>query len=231
MPLDDGILGQGVYTPREAARLVGTSPQQVLRWTRGSGPHEPLWKAHYQFLDGDITEISFHDLVEVRVVAAMRRASISLQAIRYAISLARDKFGIDRPLASQSFKTDGTEILMGAVEGDGDYVSLSKKRPGQKVFREIVSQSLKDLEYEGEFAARWRPSGYSQVVIDPARHFGDPILDKYGISTKTLYDENKGFNDLKYLSKLYEIPEPIIRVGVAFEANLDEKNGQSTVRP
>jgi hypothetical protein len=55
MALDNKILGLGVYTPREAARLVGTDPQQVLRWTRGSGPNEPLWNAHYQFLDDDVT--------------------------------------------------------------------------------------------------------------------------------------------------------------------------------
>src|SRR6056297_3360478 len=175
MPLDDAILGRGVYTPREAARLIGTSAQQVLRWTRGSGPNPPLWHAHYQFLDEDITEISFLDLVEVRVVAALRRASISLQAIRFA----EEKYALDRPLASQSFKTDGTEILMDAVEKDGEFVSLSKKRPGQKVFREIISQSLNDLEYEGNLAARWRPRQFSSVIIDPSRHFGDPILDKY----------------------------------------------------
>lgn len=229
MPLDDGILGQGVYTPREAARLVGSNAQQILRWTRGSGATEPLWTAHYQFLDNDITEISFYDLIEVRVVAAMRRANISLQSIRFAIHFAQDKFGIDRPLASQSFKTDGTEILMEAIENDGEFVSLSKKRPGQKVFREIISQSLNDLEYEGEYVARWRPTKHLQVVIDPKRHFGDPILDEYGISTKTIYDEFQVFGDLKYLSKIYEVPLNTLRAGLKFEERLDEAYGQGSV--
>ncbi|WP_146193179.1 hypothetical protein [Maritimibacter sp. 55A14] len=225
MPLDDTILGKGVYTPSEAARLVGTNAQQVLRWTRGSGPNEPLWHAHYQFLDKDVTEISFLDLIEVRVVNALRQAKISLQSIRFAISFAREKYGIDRPLASQSFKTDGTEILMEAVENDGEYVSLSKKRPGQKVFREIISQSLNDLEYEGEFAARWRPKGYSSVIIDPERHFGDPILDAYGISTSIIYNEFNEFNDLRYLSRIYEVPTKDLQVCILFERSLDEAHG------
>ncbi len=225
MPLDHAILGQGVYTPREAARLVGTNVQQVLRWTRGSGPHLPLWNAHYQFLDDDITEISFLDLIEVRVVAAMRNANISLQSIRFAISFAQDKFGIERPLASQSFKTDGSEILMEAIENDGEYVSLSKKRPGQKVFKDIISQSLNDLEYEGEVVARWRPRNHVDVVLDPTRHFGDPILDEFGISTGTIYKEFGEFNDTNYLSKIYEIPEKLIRKCIKFERSLDEANG------
>lgn len=225
MPLDDTILGKGVYTPREAARLVGTDVQRVLRWTRGSGPQEPLWHAHYQFLDTEVTEISFLDLIEVRVVAAMRNAGISMQSIRFAISFAREKFGIARPLASQSFKTDGTELLMEAIENDGEYVSLSKRRPGQKVFREIISQSLNDLEYEGSFAVRWRPRRHSEVVIDPARHFGDPILDEYGISTSTLYAEHRQFGDLSYLSRIYEIPEQKLHKAILFEQSLDEANG------
>lgn len=225
MPLDEAILGQGVYTPREAARLIGTSAQQVLRWTRGSGPTEPLWNAHYQFLDADVTEISFLDLIEVRVVAALRRANISLQSIRFAIDFAKKKYGIERPLAFQSFKTDGTEILMEAVEGDGDFISLSKKRPGQKVFKEIILQSLNDLEYEDNFVARWRPKGYADVVIDPSRHFGDPILDEFGISTNTIYEEFLRFRDLEYLSNIYEVPKSILKTSVKFENSLDEAHG------
>lgn len=225
MPLDDRILGQGVYTPREAARLVGANAQQVLRWTRGSGPSTPLWNAHYQFLDDEITEISFLDLIEVRVVATMRRANISLQAIRFAIQFAQDKLGVERPLVSASFKTDGKEILMNAVENDGEFVSLSKVRPGQKVFREIISQSLSDLEYDGEMVARWRPKGFSEVVIDPSRHFGDPILDQFGISTQILQKEFKEFRDLKYLADIYEIPERSLRSALNFENKLDEADG------
>lgn len=226
MPLDDQILGQGVYTPREAARLVGINAQQVLRWTRGSGPTDPLWHAHYQFLDDEITEISFLDLIEVRVVAAMRRAEISLQSIRFAILFAKEKYNIDRPLSSLDFKTDGSEILMKAVENDGQYVSLSKKRPGQKVFKEIVSQSLNDLEYEGSQAARWRPHGFSKIVIDPKRRFGDPILENYGISTKTLQAEFLEFGDLEYLSNIYEVPKKTLELAISFEDKLDAKYGQ-----
>lgn len=229
MPLDDSILGQGVYTPREAARLVGTTPQQVLRWTRGSGPNEPLWNAHYQFLDDDVTDISFLDLIEVRVVTALRRANISLQAIRFAIDFAKDKYGINRPLASQSFKTDGTEILMEAMEGGNDLVSLAKRRPGQKVFREIISQSLNDLEYEDETAARWRPRGYSVVVIDPKRSFGEPILDDFGLSTGTIHKEFQQFKDFRYLSSIYEVPQNFLKTCVKFESNLDSVDGQSPI--
>jgi uncharacterized protein (DUF433 family) len=233
LPLDHDILGHGVYTPREAARLIGETPQHVFRWTRGSGPTNPLWNAHYQFIE-DSTEISFLDLIEVRVVAAMRRQGISLQSIRYAIDFAQNALGVDRPLSSRDFKTDGSEILMDAVEDDGEFVSLSKKAPGQKVFKKIIEQSLNDLEYENDLVARWRPRGFESIVLDPARSFGDPLLDEFGVSTAVVYREFQQFDDAKYLSRIYEIPLQVVRIAIKYEQHLDKKlkglDGQGSVR-
>lgn len=220
MPLDLSILGQGIYSPRQAARLTRSTPQEVLRWTRGSGPSEPLWRAYYQSLN-DTTELSFSDLIELRVVKSFRRVGISLQAIRFAIRFAEEKFEVDRPLSSLKFKTDGREILVEALERDGNYVSLSSARPGQKVFADIVEQSLQDLEYEDGEAVRWRPSHYKAVVLDPARQFGTPLLDKYGVSTSTIYEEFQSFQDKKYLARIYEVPVKIISKAIQFEQALE----------
>ena len=229
MPLDNEILGYGVYTPREAARLVGESPQQVLRWTRGVGPSEPLWNARYRFIE-DSAEVSFIDLIELRVVSAMRKNGISLQSIRFAISFAQEALRIERPLSSRNFKTDGAEVLMEAMENDGEHISLSSHRPGQKVFTEIIRQSLNDLEYDGDLVARWRPKNFADVVLDPQRSFGGPVLDAYGISTATLLAEFEQFEDLKYLSQMYEIPIQSIKSGISFEKHLDSAAKRSDGR-
>ncbi len=222
MPLDAEIFGAGIYTPRQAARLIGTSPQDVLRWTRGSGTTDALWDAHYQFID-DTTELSFKDLIELRVVNAFRRSGVSLQAIRYAIALAENRFNVKHPLSTMDFKTDGKEILMEALERDGELVSLSKMRPGQKVWTTIISQSLNDLEYEEGESVRWRPHHTPKVIIDPKRLFGAPVLDDYGIQTSTLFAEYKEFEDLGYISNIYEIPLQVLRQAIKFEMDLEER--------
>ncbi|MGL5009714.1 MAG: hypothetical protein ACRC6I_07500 [Paracoccaceae bacterium] len=221
MALDGPIFGEGIYRPREAARLIGATPQEVLRWTRGSGPNEPIWKAHYQYL-GDTTEISFLDLIELRAVRGLRQSGISVQAIRYAIGLAKEKFGIERPLSAVVFRTDGPEILMDAVERDGELVSLSKKRPTQKVFRKIVDQSVSGLEYEQSRLVRWRPEIANHVVVDPERAFGAPLVDTVGVSTEVLYREWDRSRDFKYLSRLYEIDEHLVRDAVQYEDRLNQ---------
>ncbi len=232
MPLDVDVFGQGIYSPRQAARLIGGTPQEVLRWTRGSGSASPLWNAHYQEID-DTTELNFSDLVELRVVKAFRRANISLQAIRFAISYARNTYAAEHPLSSLRFKIDGKEILMEAIEHDNSLVSLSKKRPGQRVFKEIVNQSLHDLEYEHGQAVRWRPASAKSVIIDPKRSFGTPILRDYGISTSIIAEEFKIFGDARYLGKIYDVPLRLINEVIRYEAELDNgttrTDGQSTV--
>ena len=225
MPLDGAILGEGIYTPREAGRLIGASAQDVLRWTRGSGASDPIWRAHYQFLD-DTTELSFVDLIELRVVRALRQRDISLQAIRFAISLAREKFQIDRPFSSRIFKTDGAEILMDAVEGDGELVSMSRRSPGQKVFSNIVDQSVSGLEYDEGQVSRWRPTNAAHVVIDPRRTFGAPILDEFGISTGALYLDWKSNPDTKRIGRIYEIPENLVKSAVRYEEDLNNALGR-----
>lgn len=220
MALDGPIFGEGIYKPREAARLIGATPQDVLRWTRGSGPNEPIWTAHYQFIENS-TEISFIDLVELRVVRALRMNGVSLQSIRYAIKFAEERFGIDRPLSALSFKTDGPEILVDAIEDDGELVSLSKKRPGQKVFKKIIDQSVTGLEYEGIRPKRWRPNIAKHVVIDPNRAFGSPLIEDAGISTQAIYKDWGRSCDIKYLSRLYEIDGHLVRDAIRYEDQLN----------
>ena len=229
MPVDEFIFGQGIYTPREAARLVGVTAQDILRWTRGSGSNEPLWHGHFQDLD-DATEINFSDLIEARVVRALRKAGASMQAVRFALKLAKHKFSSEYPLSSLGFKTDGKEILIDALERDGELLSLSSRSPGQKVFKRIVSQSLNDLEYEDGEATLWRPRSTKTVVIDQKRSFGTPIIEEYGISTATLYSEFLRVKDTKIISKIYEIPKSVIQDAISFEKKLDLSNSRTNGR-
>ena len=224
MPLDIDIFGQGIYSPRQAARLVGGSAQEIRRWTRGSGPSEPLWNAYYQDFD-DTAELSFSDLIEVRAVKAFKQEGLTTQAIRFAINFAREQLGVERPLSTLDFKTDGQEILTDAAEKDGELISLAKARAGQKVFAKIVKQSVKDLEYEEDRAARWRPHRTRDVIVDPKRQFGAPILDEFGISTSMLHEEYARNSDARYLSTIYDIPVKVINEAIRFEEQLNKLNG------
>ena len=71
------------------------------------------------------------------------------------------------------------------------------------------------------------------LVIDPERSFGEPILDEYGVSTATLFHDFERFHDFKYLSRLYEVDITQVRDAVGFEDGLNQpvgvNSGQSLI--
>ena len=116
---------------------------------------------------------------------------------------------------------------------DGELVSLSNKRPGQKVFKKIVAQSVSGLEYDGPQAARWRPVAAKYVVIDPKRSFGAPIVDEVGVSTSILYKEWMVRSNVKHIAAIYEVKEVLVRDAIQYEESLtqalSEKRGQGPI--
>ncbi|MGR3466232.1 MAG: DUF433 domain-containing protein [Shimia sp.] len=108
---------------------------------------------------------------------------------------------------------------MEAVENDGELVSLSSERPTQKVFRRLIKQSLTDVEYENDSAARWRPA--TNIVLDPRRQFGRPIVEDFGLATATLAFDAANGADASDLAELYEVPIRAIKAALAYERSLD----------
>jgi hypothetical protein len=225
MPHDNMILGAGVYSQKDAARLIGGESRKIGRWVRGSKAAAPLWSPYFGFVE-DSNEISFAELMELRVVMLLREKGLSIQSIRYAIELAKNRFGLNFPLSTQHFKRDGKEILLEVDERASGLISLSRRSPGQQVFREVVKQSLEDLEFDNDRPTKWWPAKGKEIVVDPMRSFGHPILDESGISTGVLNTEFSEFCDIEYLSHIYELPSQLIRNAIIFERGLD---GQSPV--
>ncbi|WP_308915750.1 MerR family transcriptional regulator [Jannaschia sp. LMIT008] len=209
------IIGQGVYPIARAATLIGTSQAKLRRWTRGTRKVEPLFGARYRVYD--TSELSFADLVEARVVNALRKAGIPLQAIRHAMGLARDRFGQERPFASSRFKTDGRDIFI--LVGEKAIYSLSHKNPAQRVFAEIVAPTLVDLEYEEGRARRWRPEHHERVVLDPNRAFGRSVIDATGVPTETLV-RAVDLHGVERTARYYEVPVADVRAAIAYEEAL-----------
>jgi len=67
------MLGNGVYTLTEAARLTGLRPRRVREWFRGrtATAAPPAFPGDYRPVSGQMA-ISFHDLVEVFIAGQLR---------------------------------------------------------------------------------------------------------------------------------------------------------------
>lgn len=218
------MLGVGAYSVSEAARLIGAQPALLRRWVLGyqhgdGRAHPPLWTLQYDIDEAPI--LGFRDLIEARVVNSLRKAGVSLQAVRCCIRNAHEIIGDSHIFSSARFRTDGRTIWLESTEDleEPELIDLSSR---QQVFHNVVAPSFRDLEFDDEAAVRWWPlADRKSVVIDPQRGFGQPINAETGIPTARIAEafESEG-RSVARIAKLYEIPPKAIRDALAFEERL-----------
>lgn len=133
--------------------------------------------------------IPFIGLAEGVMLTAMRRSGVPLQRIRSALEQLDAQFGLDHALASRRLYTDGAEVLFDYAEGADDpglvraAQELVVVRDGQHVFNEIVASYLRRLTSDDDGYVRLiRLPAYevAELVVDPARGFGQPIFARGG---------------------------------------------------
>lgn len=218
------LVGVGLYTPAEAARLTAIPASKLVRWLNGHNAHgvhyTPLWRSQIDLEDGH-TYLGFRDLMEARVADMLIKEGISAQRVRSAILLAQQIVNDERPLSTHQFKTDGRSIFLKTIEkGErGEEVerllNLINKQYG---FSSIISPLLKNVEADDNGApARWWPAGrQGKIVVDPQRSFGQPIDYTSGIPTIILAEAAK-YHGLKVAARDYEVSEASILRAVKFE--------------
>lgn len=218
---DHDLVGIGLYTLAEAARLAGTAPAQLARWLRGysvGGKRYPaLWAPQVDLDDGKLY-LGFRDLMEARVARAFIAEGVSPQTIRAAILRARELIGDERPLSTGRFKTDGKAIFIElATSRAGDEGLLELVR-GQWNFREIVAQTLKDIDLGPDGAPlRWWPRGKAAgIVVDPARAFGQPIDAATSVPIAALSAAVGVEGSAEAVARAWEVPLATVRRAIEF---------------
>lgn len=217
-------IGTGVYTAREASRLLRISPAKINRWLGGYAyrrdggvvVQKPLWEPQLPRA-ADHLELGFRDLVELRFVDAFLQAGLGLPAIRACIETARTYVADDRPFSTRRFRTDGRKIFLETVR-DAQAPELIDLRDRQYVFREVVDRTFKDLDIEDDAVVRWRPyQGRASIVIDPTRAFGKPITAEEGVPTVALADAVRAEGSEARVARLYDVAPSVVRDAVRFE--------------
>lgn len=217
--------GTGIYTPPEAARMVGMRPGTLRRWLLGydhdAKREAPLWRPQYEPTGDDGVLLGFRDLIEARIVNALRAKKIGLPTIRICMERARSIVGQDRPFSTSQFKTDGKTIFL-EITRDLDEPQLIDLKRSQGVFNRVVAPSLADLDFGPDGAERWwLLHGKKTIVADPARAFGQPIVAEHGIATARLAEAVEAEGSIAKVAALYEIKPRLIRDALAYEQMIE----------
>ena len=223
MPMSETHFGIGVYSVPEAARLIGMPSQTLRRWVSGSDHLEdarnPLWSAQYAKSDDD-QYLGFRDLVEARIVKALRLSGVPLQTVRRCLERARVIIGDEHPFSTRNFKSDGKTLFLEILKGDDDTI-LVDLRQGQQAFKDILAQSLNGLEFGDEVAERWwLLNGKKTIVADPKRSFGHPIIASNGMTTNCVAEAVLAEGSIDRVAQLYGMRITEVNDAVNFEQRL-----------
>lgn len=221
------IWGRGAYSVAEASRLSGVPASRVRRWL--SGRHreyqgeevfdEPLWVPELPAIDGNL-HLTFRDLIELRVVDRFRHQRVSMPYLRKVVRSAQEVLGDTHPFSNARLKTDGKRLYVEILNGTEE-PALIELLSGQHNFHSIISVGLRDVVFENDQVAFWEPTdGKGEVVVDPRRSLGQPILRRSGVATSMIRSLADAGRSVRAISHDYEIEEKAVRAALSFEAAL-----------
>jgi uncharacterized protein (DUF433 family) len=221
--------GKGIYTLLTAAKILKMNPRKMRRWIKGYTYYKnmeyrsskPLIKTEFDY-DPDDVIISFLDLTELLFINTFIEYGINIQKIRKAAITASGLLNTSHPFAIRKMFTDGKSIFaeIAQKEKDTSLLDLIKK---QYQFEKIIEPLLyKCIDFDKhDYAERWWPLGKKEnIVLDPSRNMGQPILNDYNIRTELIYELYKTKHSISEISDWYELDKGAIEAAISFEKGL-----------
>jgi uncharacterized protein (DUF433 family) len=227
----DDVRLRPAYTVAEAAHYL-RMPEETLRsWVAGRPyPASGQTKRSRPLIHPDDSKrryLSFINLVEGHVLAAIRRRyQVRLPKVRRALDYVRKQFGVERPLADESFQTDGLDLF---VERYGEMINVS--REGQRAMKEILGVYLQRIERDTKglpikLYPFTRDSDSQQspqrdprlVVISPAVSFGRAVIAGTGIPASSIYERYRAGDSVVRLAEDFQLDAGAIEEAIRCEA-------------
>ena len=171
--------------------------------------------------DRETPAVSFRNVVELHVLAALRRKhKIDMPVVRRAIIYLSKRLGIPRPLADQQMLTDGKDLF---VEQLGKVVNIS--RDGQLEMRSLMEVYLLRIERDrAGLPVRLFPftrlrieDSPRLIVLNPHVQFGRPCIEGTGIPTSVIAERYRAGESFEALAEDYGQPSPSIQEAIRFE--------------
>ncbi len=218
------------YGIAEAAHYL-LVPRATLRsWVAGmsygSGSERKMFKPVIQPAAKSPVALSFINLIEAHVLAAIRRKHrVDMPAVRRAIDFLKNKLGSAHPLADHKFETNGVDLF---IERYGQLMSVSEG--GQLAVRELLQAHLRRIDRDEKgFPLRLYPftrvgetEQPKNIVIDPFISFGRAVISGTGVSTGIVAERFKAGESADELAHDYGCAREKIEEAIRCELSLAE---------
>jgi len=219
------------YNIRDAAHYLRLPAATLRSWVLGrlyptrTAPRR--FKALLRLDDVARRFLSFHNVVEAHVLAAIRRHhGVRLAKVRAALKYVRERFQVERPLIDVAFQTDGLDLF---VERYGELINAS--RQGQLAMRQILSAYLQRIERDARglpirlypftrvsAGDAWLETAPKVVVISPLISFGRPFIAGTGVPTAVVWERYQAGDSIAQLADDYHMDIRAVEEAIRYEA-------------
>ena len=212
------------FTLAEAAAWLRVPDSTVRAWTLGqsygTGTRSRRSQPVIEIADKKQRFLSFQNLVELHVLAAIRRQHrIPLQNVRKAVEFLEQRLRTRHPLATRKMLTDGRDLL---VKLGPHFLNVSR---GGQVELGIVDAYLERIEFgrRGEllrlfpFTTAELADDSRSIVIDPRVQFGRPCVSGTGVPTSALADRFNAGESIASLVEDYGVTREQVEEAIRYE--------------
>lgn len=225
-----------LYTMAEAARYVRVPSSTFRAWAKGYEVNaEPGRRVSGAPVitalpaDRGQPSIPFVGLAEGLVLAAFRKAGVSLQHIRQAVPVLKAEVGLDHALASHRLYSDGAVILYdyansraSDAEAAEDLAGVTRVVDNQRVFADVVRDYMQRITYgdDGFAIALSVPYGGNGLLrIRPEQAGGRPLFVRGRAPLDAVLGRWRAGERMDDIAKDYEIPRDDLEDAIRVAAN------------
>jgi|YNPMSStandDraft_1061717.scaffolds.fasta_scaffold46616_3 hypothetical protein len=211
-------LRYGVYSYREAARLLNVSSQRVARWADGY-----LFRVKYGYrFSAPVLQseahcqgvLSFPELMELFFVREFAGLGVYLQHIRATAEALAQEVGAF-PFTKKRLLVSGRELIVRTSES-----LLYRPDIGQLV-ADFAESLVHYVELDTEEVFRYYPPTFErEVFLDRQIRGGEPVVwaVEYAIPTRLIYDLWLKEQDPERVAEYFDIPPDKVSVAVRYES-------------
>jgi uncharacterized protein (DUF433 family) len=210
-----------MYSFSEAAHLANVSTTTVKNWLFG-------YKARGRdipplFPSGDAAMVSFLQMIEIMVAGRFRKSalggrSVPFRAVRDAYVNAQESWDIEYPFAHMKLEVLGGHIVHILKGGSPAASYQALDAPEQWTLPGLLRRETVDqIEYTDELAARWFPIGKSvPIIVDPKLSTGMPVIQGRGVTVQAIYKRSKAGLSTDFIARDFDINPDLVETALKY---------------
>jgi uncharacterized protein (DUF433 family) len=211
-------INNGIYTMPDISKILRIPYYKVNKWVNCYWDERlgSLFENKYSWTVENTKAVSFHTLIEFYVLYLLGEAGVSTRNVLNAhIELSKD-FNTPFPFAQRSIlqgmNTDGRKVFFENKDG---IIELD----GKKQFKiEFIKTYFKNIDFDSDLlATRFWPLGKERnIIVDPQRQFGHPVIGSTNIYPETFYNLYKAGEPIEFIAFTYEVDSKLVKDAIEY---------------